>query len=233
MKTHPKLIFCLTDGFVFQVEELLDVVEENLGSSRIFTMGIGFNFSEDLVEGLAERGDGCSSHCHDLEMIHENTISLLEKSLHHYLMIYDFNFDRDLVLDGNFVNILGEMKSEIKVFSGEKINLSGFLGPQIRGLNHFRVKFKSKMSNEKEDKALQHEIVVPLDKAINDTSLHKLIAAEMINKLTKMKTSNTTLKFKIKNRIIELSLNNQILSQHTSFLQCSKRIQVLIPRHSR
>ena len=54
-KTHPKIIFCLTDGFVISVKELLSVIDENLGSSRIFTMGIGSNFSEEGGELGRER----------------------------------------------------------------------------------------------------------------------------------------------------------------------------------
>ena len=222
LKTHPKMIFCLTDGFVSSVDALLDIVDENLGTSRIFTMGIGTNFSEDLVEGLAERGDGCSSHCYDLNMIAENTIGLLEKSLHPYYTLYDFNFDSNLVHDGNFVNMENQIKDTVKVFSGDKINLTGFLGPQVEGLTHFEVQFKSKMSNEKEEKALIHKLKVPLDKVINDSSLHKLLAAELINKLSGIKTYNGKLKDKIRQRSVALSLNNQILSSYTAFFAVIK-----------
>ena len=167
-KTHPKIIFCLTDGFVKSVNEVLGVVEQNLGSSRIFTMGIGSNFSEDLVEGLAEKGEGCSSHCHDPEMMAENTIDLLDKSLEPYHILYDFNFDNSLIVDSNFKN---RIKDAIKVFHGDQINLTAFLSPKVERLTHFKFQFKSKMSNEREDQAHHHNLTVPLERTINDSSL--------------------------------------------------------------
>ena len=172
---------------------------------------------------MAERGDGCSSHCHDLKRIAENTIGLFEKSLHPYHIIYDFSFDESLIVDSNFVNTEKKFNDTIKVFSGDQINLSGFLSPELEGLSHFEIQFKSKMSNESGIKALQHKVSVPVNNAIHDSSLHKILATELINKLSKIKTSNYKLRGKIEKRITELSLNNQILSEYTSFFGVIKQ----------
>ena len=223
LKTHPKLIFCLTDGYISAVDTLLGIVDENLGSSRIFTMGIGSNFSEDLVEGLAETGDGCSSHCYDLEMIPENTIGLIEKALNPYKIFYDFNFDQNLVKAGNFISVDNKMKETLKVFAGgKKINLNGFLSPEVEGLAHFEIEFKSRMNNEKEDQAIQYKVSIPVDRAINDSTLHKILASEQINKLTKLRNYSEDLQKNIQERITNLSIENKILSIFTSFFAVIK-----------
>ena len=53
-----RLVLLLTDGFISGERPMFEVVRENLGSSRLFALGVGGSVNRYLLEGLAEMGRG-------------------------------------------------------------------------------------------------------------------------------------------------------------------------------
>ncbi len=53
-----RLVLLLTDGFISGERPMFDVVRENLGDARLFSLGIGHSVNRFLLEGLAEMGRG-------------------------------------------------------------------------------------------------------------------------------------------------------------------------------
>ena len=53
-------ILLLTDGQVYNVDQLTSLVSRHAGETRVFAVGIGHGASTALVEGLAKAGGGRS-----------------------------------------------------------------------------------------------------------------------------------------------------------------------------
>ena len=54
----PRHIFLLTDGAVFNPEEVIKLIHRNASSARVHTFGIGSGASKDLIRGCAKAGGG-------------------------------------------------------------------------------------------------------------------------------------------------------------------------------
>ena len=213
---YPRLIFCLTDGFVKWVYDLLEVIDSHLGSSRIFSIGIGSDFSQDLVEGLAERGNSYWAGCSNLEDVPGRVVDLLERSMKPYYEIYDFKYNEGLISDSNFKRTSGDARERIKVVKGEKLNLSGFLRRSVETLADFTIRFKSQLIDGGERKGEEQWMIkIPITEAIENSSLHKILALELINKITS--NNQEKMPFHAKCRCIDLALNNKVLTQFTAF----------------
>ncbi|KAJ6233030.1 von willebrand factor a domain-containing protein 5a [Anaeramoeba flamelloides] len=63
---YARQIFLFTDGEVWNVETIFQIIRQQKTTSRFFTFGIGQNASQKLVEGIAKVGNG------DYEMIKDN-----------------------------------------------------------------------------------------------------------------------------------------------------------------
>lgn len=53
-----RLVLLLTDGFISGERPMFEVVRDNLGTSRLFALGVGSSVNRYLLEGLAEMGRG-------------------------------------------------------------------------------------------------------------------------------------------------------------------------------
>jgi len=55
---YPRQLFCLTDGEVENTRDILQLIRNQSGSTRVFTFGVGADASKDLVQGMAREGRG-------------------------------------------------------------------------------------------------------------------------------------------------------------------------------
>jgi ubiquitin len=213
---YPNIVFCLTDGDIWGVDQLIEYIRDNKQSTRIFPIGIGQGFSEELVEGIAKAGDGTYSFCYDTEMIAENIIDLYDKSNKPYHVVYDFEFNEEEIGFANFMNYQRVIKTSYNVFSGDSIQFTALLKPSVANSDTFSLKFKSKFMDNKSEEVKQHNISIPINKAIDNCSLHQIFAAEEIHRLVRAKVpwnQKQTLADLRKN----LSLDNKVLSGETAF----------------
>ena len=80
-KKHPRTIFLITDGAVENMEIVLEEIENYRHRNRVFSLGIGDECSEELVEGAAERGNGKAEFVSDPEDIATSIISLMTAAI--------------------------------------------------------------------------------------------------------------------------------------------------------
>mmetsp|Transcript_8048 Transcript_8048/g.12312 ORF Transcript_8048/g.12312 Transcript_8048/m.12312 type:complete len:924 (+) Transcript_8048:230-3001(+) len=59
---HQRIVFLMTDGQVSNENQIINYVGDNLGSSRIFTLGIGPAAARTLLNGVARNGAGTSDY---------------------------------------------------------------------------------------------------------------------------------------------------------------------------
>ncbi|KAL6076659.1 Protein mono-ADP-ribosyltransferase parp4 [Balamuthia mandrillaris] len=55
---YPRQLFLLTDGEVTNTNDCINAVREHADTTRVFTFGIGEDASRDLVQGMADAGNG-------------------------------------------------------------------------------------------------------------------------------------------------------------------------------
>ncbi|TDZ65277.1 von Willebrand factor A domain-containing protein 5A [Colletotrichum trifolii] len=77
--------FVLTDGEVWDQEDLFDLVndkvDESKGAIRLFTLGVGRNVSHSLIEGLARAGRGFSQAVSAQEQMSGKVVRMLRGAL--------------------------------------------------------------------------------------------------------------------------------------------------------
>lgn len=74
-------VFVLTDGAVSNTQDCIKLVDRVGENVRVFTFGIGSGHSTELVNGLAEAGNGTSTSIADLNDIGTKVITALNHAL--------------------------------------------------------------------------------------------------------------------------------------------------------
>ena len=74
-----RIIFILTDGEVYNIQECKGIVQRHASTTRVFSFGIGHGASTDLVRSLARISGGMSEMVlHDQDQLSTKVISALE-----------------------------------------------------------------------------------------------------------------------------------------------------------
>jgi len=58
MQYSPRQIFCITDGEVDDIGNCIRIAKKNAHISRVFTFGVGRDFSKALANGIARASNG-------------------------------------------------------------------------------------------------------------------------------------------------------------------------------
>jgi len=77
----PRLrqVIFLTDGNISNEAEMFDVIDRQLGNSRLFTIGIGSAPNSHFMQKAAQRGRGTFTYIGDIAEVQEKTTTLFEK----------------------------------------------------------------------------------------------------------------------------------------------------------
>ena len=88
-----KNIFMLTDGYVDNRNDCINLIKNNSNKFRIHAMGIGNDFDKILIEQCGKLGKGSSSFVQDVENINSVVIDTLNKGLRPYITNIKFEFE--------------------------------------------------------------------------------------------------------------------------------------------
>ena len=80
IKGMQRILFLLTDGQVGNPQDIITYIKNESRFHRVFSLGIGSAFSEELVTGVATAGRGTSASVINNDMIADAVIDLLDKS---------------------------------------------------------------------------------------------------------------------------------------------------------
>lgn len=222
-ENFKKAAFLLTDGFVFDPQFLISTLKNIVKDERIFTLGIGKDFSKYLVDELAFAGKGTSSYCYDISDITSSTISLLRKSFKPFLTVSDFKFDHELIYACNFIGLDDEENSNFNVVKGEKIRLSGLLNKKILSKESFEVSFNVNFNHPTDPKIYPFKIEIPAKNFIETDVIHKIVSQEIIKNYIEEKPLYRFDSFpKINQQITDISIYNNTLCELTSFVAIMK-----------
>ena len=96
---YQRTIFLLTDGDVSNAVDVVNKTREKctLNQSRVFTIGIGNGVSDQFIKGVARAGNGGSEIIHNLTVIEDKVISLLQSSYSPALSNFRLEYDTNAV----------------------------------------------------------------------------------------------------------------------------------------
>ena len=87
-------IFLLTDGAVYNTDEIINLIEEKAldTNSRVHTFGVGSGASSQLIKGAAIAGFGSHAFIDQPKQIEEKVMSALSKQYAPVKKIENFEF---------------------------------------------------------------------------------------------------------------------------------------------
>jgi Ca-activated chloride channel family protein len=107
----------LTDGNISNEAELFDVIDKQLGDSRLFTVGIGSAPNSYFMRKAANKGRGTFTYIGNLNEVQEKTVALLKKLETPALINLQLEFD----LDKNDLKIYPQIIPDL--YAGEPLTL--------------------------------------------------------------------------------------------------------------
>ena len=189
----PKNIFLLTDGEVEDKDKVLNLIEENNNRFIIYSIGIGNNFDEDLIENAGIMGKGNYNFCKEMDKLYSIIVSEINKCCNPFISEIKINCN----LDNNKIkNIIPNI-----IKDNDLINLYYIINNNI--IENIKLKIKSK-----DIKNIEHEEnyeIIP-EKLEKGDDLSKLIIYNYIKN-----NKNLTEKEKI-----DLAIKYQIFIEGTS-----------------
>ncbi|KAJ5073666.1 von willebrand factor a domain-containing protein 5a [Anaeramoeba ignava] len=221
MEGYARQVFLLTDGEVYNVDELKNLVRFQSSTTRVFTFGIGSSASRALVKGIAEAGGGQAEFIVNNEDIRPSVMRQLNRALQPAITNVSIEFVNgpkpDVVSPFRLPSIFAE--SRLLVYALFKKN-----DPVQAVLNGIS-------SGQKIQWKLDLD---PKSNAFEGSAIHALAARKMISEIEEKTSQFHTNDGKIKSefnqkklddKIVELSTNFGVMSSKTSFIAVVKDLE--------
>ena len=211
-KDVNKIVLLFTDGQVGNENEIIDFVETNVMSSRVFPFGIDSNVNSSFIKQLAKVGNGKAELIQPHEKIDEKIIRTFARIQTPLL--------EDLRIDYGNNKLVDEIKEEKCLFNYEFFNVFA----KIEKLTD-DITLKGKILDK------EYSWKIEKDKIKNTTvDLEVLFAKQQMDRLEEY-MRNTRDMEKISNykkMVIELAEKYNINSKYTSFITIYEREEKLL-----
>ena len=113
-------VILLTDGEIWDQQSLFDLLNERVIESkapiRIFSLGIGNDFSHSLIEGIARAGNGFSQAVREGENLNTKVVRMLKAALTPHITDYtlECKYENEAAVDDDF-EIIEKVADSLKV----------------------------------------------------------------------------------------------------------------------
>jgi Ca-activated chloride channel family protein len=229
--TSLRQIVFITDGSVGNEESLMQLINNKLENSRLFTVGIGSAPNSYFMSEAAKMGRGTFTYIGSVEQVQKKMLNLLTKLQHPAItdielqlnasslqsnrqlefypnVISDLYKDEPLVLSYRLTD--GRIESRTSIGSGSSISSSNYLS---------KVNLKAKYQANPWENALE------LNAQTRQSGLNVLWAREKISQLTRDKrrvsmrpNSSAAEQDEYRSQITETALAHHLVSQYTSLI---------------
>lgn len=206
----PKIIIVMTDGQVGNTQSIIQYIEANSIFHRVFTLGIGSNFSEELVNGMAKAGNGSTAAVNDPSMITDAVVGLLEQSFTNPTKVENFQYQGVKVVYSD--PIIG---GACCLFKQQALSISALFS-EIHTGQEMVVTFETV---HPDGTRVHHRVPLASELLMKTNAVHKNLA----NKYSNFSDSNSS-KSRYRNGasgyqdLVELGVNNQVLNKQTGFV---------------
>ena len=211
-KETDKIILLFTDGQVGNEQEIIQYVDENIKTSRIFPFGIDTNVNSSFIKQLAKVGNGKAELIQPNEKIDDKIIRTFARIQTPLLENLEIDYGKNKVID--------EIKEEKCLFNYEFFNVF----TKLENLEDDII-LKGKIQNKEYSWKISKESIQH-----TDVDLEVLFAKQQMDRLEEY-IRNTYESDKIenyKNMIIELAEKYNINSKYTSFITVYERENKLL-----
>jgi len=116
---YPRQVFILTDGEIDHKELCIDLVKQNVNTTRLFAFGIGLYVDKELVDGMARAGEGISRLISDNSNICESVMKELEHALQPGLT--DIHITWKDSATGELINVRQTPLNPPQIFRGSRL----------------------------------------------------------------------------------------------------------------
>ena len=210
---YPKFVFLLTDGDVWNADEVVAMIKHNLNFSRLYTVGIGNGVSSSFIKRMAEVGKGKFEFVKDEDNIEEKTISLLYSATSPYAKNVRISFNNESYVKEmvpkpeKIIMLLKNEMFQFFIFMKEMENIE-----EIQDFEIY-VSYENSFTKKKEEFKLTFDDMKFIDKS---DVFHKLAIKKKISILSEdLNDKNNT---EIEKIIVQDSVNFQVLSEYTAFI---------------
>ncbi|CAH1801770.1 unnamed protein product [Owenia fusiformis] len=213
---YPRQIFLLTDGSVWNTDEVIKLVKDNVNTTRVFTFGIGDGASTSLVKGLADAGKGKSEFVTGSDNLRAKVMSSLKCSMQP--SISDLDLQWNLPKGVSAVKI---PKQFPPVFADEKFVVYALLQnmPSIIEPNYGAV-----LTGTSGQRNLEYHLHFPTTHTSSmSLTLHRLAAKLQIKELQNEKPTEDLNADALKNHVVLMSVSANVVSRHTAFVGVDKQ----------
>lgn len=211
-KETDKIILLFTDGQVGNEQEIIQYVDENIKTSRIFPFGIDTNVNSSFIKQLAKVGNGKAELIQPNEKIDDKIIRTFARIQTPLLENLEIDYGKNKVID--------EIKEEKCLFNYEFFNVF----TKLEKLEDDII-LKGKIQNKEYSWKISKESIQH-----TDVDLEVLFAKQQMDRLEEY-IRNTYESDKIENyksMIIELAEKYNINSKYTSFITVYERENKLL-----
>lgn len=222
---YPRSVILLTDGEVSDTRACIDIARNS--GCRVFTIGVGTSFSQELVEGIAKASDASWLAVHDTKDMGNTVIQMLSSCL--APMVTKCSADM-----GPYTNSTMWPDKFPKLFPGSRETLYWTRPMTEEGSEALPAQFPINLSGffsngDKFDKTLNvitddfegiTESQVGRSKSEVDTIIHRVAAMSRIKKLEKGRQSDS-----VKKEILELGLKYNLATKETSFVAVRRSLE--------
>lgn len=211
-KETDKIILLFTDGQVGNEQEIIQYVDENIKTSRIFSFGIDTNVNSSFIKQLAKVGNGKAELIQPNEKIDDKIIRTFARIQTPLLENLEIDYGKNKVIE--------EIKEEKCLFNYEFFNIF----TKLEKLEDDII-LKGKIQNKEYSWKISKESIQH-----TDVDLEVLFAKQQMDRLEEY-IRNTYESDKIENyksMIIELAEKYNINSKYTSFITVYERENKLL-----
>ena len=211
---YPKLIFLLTDGDVSNSDQCVNLIKNNLGFARVYTVGIGNGVSASFIKRMAENGKGKFEFVKDDDNLEEKTIHLLHSSISPFAKNLQITFDNEEYVK----EIVPKIDNKTMVLKDEMFQFFLFLedfknNETTRNFN-IKVSYLNSFTRKNEEFLIKFSDSRELEK--ESDIFHKLAIKKKIKDLSEGLTTQAN--NDTEQKIVADSIKFQVLSEYTAFI---------------
>jgi len=197
-----RVVSFMTDGFIGNEVEILAAVKKKLGSSRIFSFGVGNSVNRYLLERMASFGKGAAAFVGLDESAGAEVDRFYERIAHPALA--------DIEIDWGGMKIRDVYPKKIPdVFVGRPVMITG----RFEGRGRQEIRVAGRVGTERREYAVN----VDLDaRSAQHPAVMKLWARWKIKELCEAEISTPAPE--LKDEIIRTSIEHNLLARYTAFL---------------
>lgn len=207
---YPKIIFLLTDGDVSNSNQIVRMIKNKSGFSRVYTVGIGNGVSTSLIKRMAAVGKGSYEFVQDSSNLEQKTINLLHKSISPYAYNIEISFSDDSYIQ----EIFQRLDNRTIIIKNEVFRLFMFL-KDSDNIKNFSVKvsYQNSYTGSNESMTLSFDEMKLIE---NSDLFHKFAIKKKIDIFTEelLEAANE----EMKSELISDSIKYQVLSEYTAFI---------------